>query len=269
MLVTTVKKWILLLMITFPFAGMAQVTPLPHAHAHNDYWHERPLLDALDHGFTSVEADVLLIDDELYVGHDMPEGNHQLPTLREAYLEPLRKRINQHGGAVYPGYDDPIYLMIDIKTDAQDTYNRLKVVLQPYQAILSRSVSGTYQPGAVTIFLSGNRPIEQVQQDLAPLVGIDGRPEDLEQGYSATFMPVISQHFQGVLDWDGTQPISRKQRRTLERLTQQAHQEGKKVRLWATPENPLVWKTLLEGGVDFLNTDQLADLQQFLEQQSE
>ena len=37
-------------------------TPLPRAHAHNDYEHPRPLLDALSHGFCSVEADVHLVD---------------------------------------------------------------------------------------------------------------------------------------------------------------------------------------------------------------
>ena len=34
--------------------------PLGQAHAHNDYYHKRPLLDALSHGFCSVEADVFL-----------------------------------------------------------------------------------------------------------------------------------------------------------------------------------------------------------------
>ncbi len=34
------------------------VSPLPQAHVHNNYLHERPLLDALVHDFTSVEADV-------------------------------------------------------------------------------------------------------------------------------------------------------------------------------------------------------------------
>ena len=50
------------LLLTF-FAGqdglMGQdVSPLRRAHAHNDYYHKRPLLDALDQGFCSVEADV-------------------------------------------------------------------------------------------------------------------------------------------------------------------------------------------------------------------
>ena len=38
--------------------------PLAQAHAHNDYEHPRPLLDALDHRFTSVEADIFLTSDD-------------------------------------------------------------------------------------------------------------------------------------------------------------------------------------------------------------
>ncbi|MEU9588105.1 hypothetical protein AB0D70_32420, partial [Streptomyces werraensis] len=45
-------------------ASAAGAQPLPRAHAHNDYEHDRPLLDALDHGFTSVEADIYLVDGE-------------------------------------------------------------------------------------------------------------------------------------------------------------------------------------------------------------
>ena len=47
-----------------------EVVPLTKAHAHNDYEHNRPLYDALDHGFTSVESDVWLVDGELLVAHD-------------------------------------------------------------------------------------------------------------------------------------------------------------------------------------------------------
>ncbi|MFM7555618.1 MAG: hypothetical protein ACKPAH_10035, partial [Verrucomicrobiota bacterium] len=35
---------------------------LPQAHSHNDYEQKRPLLEALDHGFCSVEADVYLVE---------------------------------------------------------------------------------------------------------------------------------------------------------------------------------------------------------------
>jgi len=43
------------------------VQALRGAHAHNDYQHERPLLDALAHGFQSVEADVFLVEGKLLV----------------------------------------------------------------------------------------------------------------------------------------------------------------------------------------------------------
>ncbi len=79
-------------------------TPLPKAHAHNDYEHDRPLYDALDHGFTSVEADIHLVDGQLYVAHDSDEITPNR-TLRSLYLEPLKRRIIQNAGRVYPNPD--------------------------------------------------------------------------------------------------------------------------------------------------------------------
>src|SRR5438046_202094 len=72
------------------------VVPLRQAHAHNDYEHKRPLLDALDHGFCSVEADIFLVDGALLVGHtrlDLKPGR----TLEALYLEPLRQRAKANG----------------------------------------------------------------------------------------------------------------------------------------------------------------------------
>ena len=41
--------------------------PRPRAHSHNDYWRKRPLLDALECGFCSVEADIFQVGDQLLV----------------------------------------------------------------------------------------------------------------------------------------------------------------------------------------------------------
>src|SRR4029078_6301830 len=74
--------------------------PLPQAHAHNDYEHARPLFDALDHGFCSVEAYIWLPPDGLLIGHekkDLKPGR----TLESLYLEPLRERTKANGGRVY------------------------------------------------------------------------------------------------------------------------------------------------------------------------
>ncbi|MDO5577318.1 MAG: hypothetical protein Q4F84_09575, partial [Fibrobacter sp.] len=45
----------------------AEVKPLRNGHSHNDYWRSRPLQDALDNGFCSVEADVFLRKGEFLV----------------------------------------------------------------------------------------------------------------------------------------------------------------------------------------------------------
>ena len=70
------------------YSTPAGPTPLLRAHAHNDYEHDRPLYDALDHGFTSVEADIHLVDGQLHVAHDSDEITPNR-TLRSLYLEPL------------------------------------------------------------------------------------------------------------------------------------------------------------------------------------
>lgn len=254
----------LCLLLLFAGTLKAQVVPLPHAHAHNDYRHERPLLDALSHGFTSIEADVLLIDGELYVGHDMPQGSHTLPTLKDAYLEPLSRIVHNHRGQVYPDFGGDFYLMIDIKTEAEATYQLLKQQLAAYQSMLSFAENGQYHPGAVTVFLSGNRPIVTLRKESTRMVGIDGRPEDLGKNYASDLMPVISENYYKVIRWNGEGEIPAADYQKLTELTAKAHAEGKKVRLWASPDQENAWATLKKAGVDLINTDRLAELKEYL-----
>src|SRR5258708_22839685 len=89
----------------------AQPVPLTRVHAHNDYEHKRPLLDALDHGFCSVEADIYLVDGQLLVAH-MRKDVKPTRTLEKLYLEPLRERVKQNHGHVYPGGPE-VTLLID------------------------------------------------------------------------------------------------------------------------------------------------------------
>ena len=239
-------------------AAFAQVRPLPNAHAHNDYEHEKPLLDALSRGFTSVEADIYLIDGELYVAHDFPRPENRR-TLKELYLEPLRRRIAENGGVVYAGESTPVFLMIDVKSEAEATYQALKNQLAGYADLLNYP----RHPGPVTVILSGNRATETVRNDPARRVGIDGRPADLEKKYVADLMPLISDNYANVLGWRGEGKIPRAERRRLKSLTKQAHTRGMKVRLWASPENEAVWKVLRKAGADLISTDQLERLCHF------
>ena len=61
---------------------------LHNAFAHNDYWHKRPLFDALDNGFSHIEADIFLRNKKLIVAHILPRFKKKR-TLEELYLKPL------------------------------------------------------------------------------------------------------------------------------------------------------------------------------------
>src|SRR4051794_13026225 len=104
--------------VVLAVAGLAvaadpPVTPLKNAHAHNDYLHTRPLFDALDQGFCSVEADVFLMDGKLLVGHTVFELKPDR-TLESLYLDPLRERTKANGGRLYR--DGPRgWLLVDVK----------------------------------------------------------------------------------------------------------------------------------------------------------
>src|SRR4051794_7241519 len=84
-----------------PSYGGPEVKPLLNAHAHNDYAHPRPLFDALDQGFTSVEADVFPVDGELLVGHNRRDLKPDR-TLETLYLAPLADRVEKNSGHVFP-----------------------------------------------------------------------------------------------------------------------------------------------------------------------
>src|ERR1041385_5180981 len=130
-------------------------TPLIHAHAHNDYEHKRPLLDALDHGFCSVEADIHLVDGRLLVAHDRRDVKPER-TLQALYLDPLRERVKRNGGRVFANGPE-FTLLIDLKSDWHTTYPALRAVLTNYTAVLTTFRDGAKQTNAITVIISGNR----------------------------------------------------------------------------------------------------------------
>ena len=89
-----VKKTISILLFLFVIFGCGsnknQKVRVWPAHSHNDYEHERPLFDALDCHFKSVEADVYSVGDSLFMVHSFDQIKPGR-TFRQLYLEPLKK----------------------------------------------------------------------------------------------------------------------------------------------------------------------------------
>lgn len=240
--------------------------PLIHAHAHNDYHHSRPLLDALDHGFCSVEADIFLVNGQLLVGHAPAELRPER-TIQALYLDPLRRRIQDNDGPVYRE-GPPLTLMIDVKTDAEPTYAVLAKVLSGYGDMLSSVRNGVVEERAVNVVISGNRAEKAIADAPLRYAGIDGRLVDLDTQRPSHLVPWISDNWRKHFRWQGQGPMLEPQRQKLRDIVEKAHAKGRRVRFWATPDDPAVWRELLDAGVDLLNADDLAGLEQFLRAQN-
>ncbi len=236
--------------------------PLARAHAHNDYEHKRPLFDALDHGFCSVEADIWLINDKLLVAHDEINVRSNR-TLQALYLDPLRQRVKASGGRVYRG-GPPISLLVDVKSNAQETYRKLRTVLQGYEDILTRFEGGRVFTNAITVIVSGNRARETMAAEAIRFCGLDGRLADLELDVSSSFIPWISDTWRSNFKWTGDGPFPAEEKQKLKQIVSRAHARGQIVRLWAAPSGPAAWSELLAAGVDLLNTDDLPEMKAFL-----
>jgi hypothetical protein len=242
----------------------ATAQPLERAHAHNDYEHARPLADALDHGFTSVEADVWLVDGELYLGHDGPDLTR---TLRSHYLDPLAKRFRANGGSIYPGWDGELRLLIDVKSDASATWPVIERQLSAYPELVTAVRHGRVQHRAVTAVVSGNRDLPAMQAATTRWSFYDGRLSDLGKGISPTLMPLVSNNW-SAMGYPGG-PFTEAHRAVLRAYVARAHAEGYEIRFWATPDTPgatrdTVWAEELAADVDVYNTDDLAGLRSWL-----
>ena len=262
--VKLLKTATLVLLFLSPLIVLAQSNPLPNAFAHNDYNHNRPLFDALENGYTNIEADVFLEDDELIVAHINPFFRRS-KTLESLYLKPLARYIKNNGGEVYKGYTEPVILMIDIKTGADNTYAAIEKVLVRYSSILSSYDHGVVTKKQVTVVLSGHKPYQMLKAQQTRFAFID---EDLvkskQDTTSANVYELSSCKYSKILRWTGQGKFPDEERARLCAYVAIAHKFRKKVRLWASPENQEVWRELLNCKVDLICTDKLAELKEFL-----
>ena len=86
-----VKTLLLVSFIFTQFYCKAQSTPLLNGFAHNDYRHKHPLFDALENGFTNIEADIFLKNNKLIVAHVFPYFKGKR-TLEKLYWIPWSDR---------------------------------------------------------------------------------------------------------------------------------------------------------------------------------
>ena len=256
------KSYVLVIFLSFvAFCEGDCAALLTNGFAHNDYEHKRPLLDALDLGFCAVEADIYLVNGQLLVGHDAADLKPDR-TLISLYLDPLAQRVHKNGGSVYPRGPE-FLLLIDVKSEADATYQQLKSVLTNYSNMLTTFTGDSIRTNAVTIIISGNRPTEIASRESSRFAAIDGRVNDLDHDPPLPLIPLVSDIWTKFSHWNGKGEIPDADRSRLTDLVRRAHEQKRKLRLWAAPDTPESWKFQQALGIDLINTDKLAEFARY------
>ena len=223
-----------------------------NAHSHNDYEQFTPFFSAYQEGFGSMEADIFLQNDSLLVSHDR-KGLLLKRTLENLYLLPLDSCIKRNGGYVYADRQKKLQLLIDIKTEAVSTLAKLIAVLGKYPRLTGSKT--------LSIVISGNRPPANSFISYPNFIQFDG---ELSVSYSDTSLKKISMLSDFVGKYVKSKEISSEEFQQLQLVIDRAHKLQKKVRLWGTPDNPDTWRKLIELQVDYINTDYINALANFL-----
>jgi len=237
-----------------------------NAFSHNDYHREHPLTDALDCGFNCVEADLWLIDGELFVAHDKEDIRPER-TFERLYLEPLSKLIEQNNGKVHPQSDRPFMLMVDCKSNGEEMLPVLKQKMESYRKYFCEVKDGKMHESAILFFLSGSRPVKSILEAGEGFIFLDGQIKDLGKGIDSNMMPVVSDDYARYIGWNGEGDMPQEQLEKMRGYIRQTHEEGKLFRWWGAPDLPSFKRLFIKEGVDLVGADDLKSMLSVLEQE--
>ena len=255
------KNFLLVVCLVLCSAVFAQprVYTTSNAHSHNDYEKPRPFHKAYKHQFGSIEADIFLLkeSDDLLVAHHRSDIDKKRRTLDSLYLQPLADCIAKNKGFAYADTSRKLQLLIDIKTEAVPTLNRLITQLRKYPALIN---SPTLQ-----IVISGNRPPADSFIVYPSFILFDGVVGNQYSTQALSRIPLFSANFSIFSKWNGAGSMSELDRNAIERAISEVHGKGKQVRFWGAPDGIDAWKQFISLKADFINTDRIEELSQFLQ----
>ncbi|MCB9208146.1 MAG: hypothetical protein H6609_02115 [Ignavibacteriales bacterium] len=256
------KILIFVLLTTIAHVLNAQCLNSLKIHSHNNYEQKIPLFDALKNCAKSIEADVHLKNDSLFVAHDNDEIE-KVKTLEKLYLEPLAKILDDKNSEYYFNYE--LILLIDFKTDAVSTFEKLNEIIQKYKNYMTYvDENNNLITKNIRVIISGNRPDESLLSKTYNYCFIDGRTSDIGKNKSTQIYPLISD------DWVKLKKTIENSddkiilKNELKKLVDKIHSENKLARIWGIPDDEKHWQLQLDIGIDLINTDRIDELRKHL-----
>ncbi|MDO5522904.1 MAG: phosphatidylinositol-specific phospholipase C/glycerophosphodiester phosphodiesterase family protein [Bacteroidia bacterium] len=224
------------------FFGSFQATRSQQIHSHNDYEQNVPFWKAYSVGASSIEADVHLVNDTLFVAHDREEIQRSR-TLQSLYLSPIRQLFVEKNIT-----SRPIQLLIDIKTEAHPALDKIVEELKPFaQYLYPKNQHG------VKIVISGSRPNPTEYKNYPAFIFFDWQSTDKPENPDK--VALVSLNFRNFSQWNGRQHPTATEITEIERIINQMKLLEKPIRFWAAPDTEIAWKTLFNLNVDFIGTD--------------
>ncbi|OQP59436.1 hypothetical protein A3860_37915 [Niastella vici] len=252
------KKLLLFILLPYSYAfAQPAVYTTANAHSHNDYQQAFPFYAAYNLKYGSIEADVYLnvSDNELLVAHNATDAQ-QHRTLEELYIKPLAENIQNNKGSVYADTSLKLILMLDVKTEAVPAINKLIDILIKYPALTSCP--------SLTIMVTGSKPNSATYDAYPSYIWFDGLLSENYNKEVLSRIAVMGDNFINYTKWGGNGELPANDWEKLKKSVAKGHSLGKKVRLWNVPDNFEGWQRLIALGVDYLNTDSIKALAEFL-----
>ncbi len=244
-----------MLLLPFTVAAQERLYTVANAHAHNDYIHPVAFYPPYQAGFGSIEADIFLRNNELYVAHDTAQiQSHR--TLEQLYLEPLKGVIEKNKGSVFADTSKNLMLLIDLKTAAVPTLRRLIEVLQTYPSL-------TQNPSLRLVITGGQPPTAQFATYPSWIL-FDGQLDKTYTPEAFQKVALFSDNFRNYSKWNGKGVPMAADYQKLKAAVSRAHALNKPIRFWAAPDGANAWYTLMRLDTDYINTDKIFEITSFL-----
>lgn len=171
--------------------------------------------------------------------------------------------------------DETLILLVDFKADPDKSASLLHEALAPLRPYLSKvDKNGKFTRGKVTILISGNRPKDESlssrpfaervtggrrkrgtaiasSADEGRYMFIDGRSRDIHSNTDTSLVPMVS------VSWRSMQ-LARfigRGEQYMAQMVKQAHDQGKRLRIWGAPNQERAWRQMVRSKVDLLSID--------------
>ncbi len=228
---------------------------MANTHSHNDYEQATPFWLAYGQQFGSIEADIFWLDGKMLVGHSLEEIKSGR-TLEEYYLKPLLSCLQKNSGHPYADTTRQLQMLIDVKTDSIATLNALIDLLKRYPPLANtRSVKWV---------ITGRRPPSSLFTSYPLFISFDGILHDDYSPEALGKIVMMSDDLHYYTHWNGLTNIPSEEKNAIQAAISRSHRLQKPVRFWDAPDFPQAWTQLIRLQVDFINTDHIRQLADFL-----